>query len=340
MELKDRMLGCLIGAAAGDAMGAATENRTRKQIAEKFGGYVRTFIAPPPDTFARGGKPGQITDDFSMAYVAINEILRLGGVVSHETAVAALLEWSKDEKFFNQFVGPTSRAAINALRDPAAAPVKEFVHNNSSASNGAAMKASPISLFAKGDVDLAIKIVTQMGMPTHGNQLSLAGAAAVAAATNKALQGGTLQEVMEVGIYGAQKGCEIGELKGETLAGPNMEKRIRFAIHLGSIAPSLSEAIDTMANYFDCSGMAADSVPVAFGLAVAAKGNPVEAICAAVNVGNDTDTIATMAGGILGAMTGSAAFPGEWVDILNQVNNYDLDELAKSIEACPVTIED
>ena len=33
-----KILGGLIGAAAGDAMGAATETRTRKQIEEKFGG--------------------------------------------------------------------------------------------------------------------------------------------------------------------------------------------------------------------------------------------------------------------------------------------------------------
>ena len=47
-----KILGGLIGAAAGDAMGAATETRTRKQIEEKFGGYVTDFLAPPDDTFA------------------------------------------------------------------------------------------------------------------------------------------------------------------------------------------------------------------------------------------------------------------------------------------------
>ena len=45
-----KILGGLIGAAAGDAMGAATETRTRKQIEEKFGGYVTDFLAPPDDT--------------------------------------------------------------------------------------------------------------------------------------------------------------------------------------------------------------------------------------------------------------------------------------------------
>ena len=70
-----KILGGLIGAAAGDAMGAATETRTRKQIEEKFGGYVTDFLAPPDDTFARGSKAGQVTDDFSVAYMTLKEVV-------------------------------------------------------------------------------------------------------------------------------------------------------------------------------------------------------------------------------------------------------------------------
>ena len=51
--MSNKYLGCLLGAAIGDAMGAVTEMRTRKQIEEKFG-YVREFLTPPDDTFARG----------------------------------------------------------------------------------------------------------------------------------------------------------------------------------------------------------------------------------------------------------------------------------------------
>ena len=51
--MNNKYLGCLLGAAIGDAMGAVTEMRTRKQIEEKFG-YVREFLTPPDDTFARG----------------------------------------------------------------------------------------------------------------------------------------------------------------------------------------------------------------------------------------------------------------------------------------------
>ncbi|WP_411561589.1 ADP-ribosylglycohydrolase family protein, partial [Salmonella enterica] len=37
---RNKILGCLVGAAAADAMGAATEVRTQQQIKDYFGGWV------------------------------------------------------------------------------------------------------------------------------------------------------------------------------------------------------------------------------------------------------------------------------------------------------------
>lgn len=50
----DRILGGLIGAGAGDAMGAATEARTTEQILAYFGHEVTDFETPPMDTFGAG----------------------------------------------------------------------------------------------------------------------------------------------------------------------------------------------------------------------------------------------------------------------------------------------
>ena len=48
----DRILGGLIGAGAGDAMGAATEARTTEQILAYFGHEVTDFEKPPMDTLS------------------------------------------------------------------------------------------------------------------------------------------------------------------------------------------------------------------------------------------------------------------------------------------------
>ena len=70
----NKILGGLIGAGAGDAMGAATEARTTEQILEHFGHEVIDFEKPPMDTFGAGNEPGQLTDDFSSAYFVARHI--------------------------------------------------------------------------------------------------------------------------------------------------------------------------------------------------------------------------------------------------------------------------
>ena len=99
--MSEKIAGCLIGAAYGDALGAPTENRTREQIFEKWG-YVDRLHDAPSDVYARGNKAGQITDDFSMGYVTIQQILRSENHVNQKVAEGALIEWSKNERFFKK----------------------------------------------------------------------------------------------------------------------------------------------------------------------------------------------------------------------------------------------
>ena len=88
-SLNDRILGCLIGAGAGDAMGAATESRTTEQILQYFGHKVTDFEVTPMDTFAKGNQPGQATDDFSSAYFITRHIIDHDGEITSEVVKEA-----------------------------------------------------------------------------------------------------------------------------------------------------------------------------------------------------------------------------------------------------------
>ena len=72
---QDKILGSLLAAAIGDAMGVTTETRDAEAIKKTFGGIVREFIQPTDDGRGRGAKPGVVTDDFSMAFIIIEEII-------------------------------------------------------------------------------------------------------------------------------------------------------------------------------------------------------------------------------------------------------------------------
>ena len=338
ISLKDRIAGCLIGAAYGDALGAPTENRTREQIFEKWG-YVQEFLAPPEDVFARGNAAGQVTDDFSMAYVTIQEILKAEGRVNEEVAKQALLEWAKNERFLEQFAGPTSKKFINRLRGIDATEQKGFepVNDNRRASNGGAMKIGPVACMGKGNTGKTLKIAEIICCPTHGNPIAMSAACAVANAVCSALKGNDLYQILQDALDGAEKGEKIGE-RGAVVAGPSMKKRLKIAIAMGISSENVSDAMDILRKYFDCSGMAADSVPVSFGLMAAAEGDALQAIEAAANIGNDTDTMATIVGAVLGAYRGKDVFPERVLKRLNEANGYDLEDLAEQMENVTVTV--
>ena len=327
-----KVLGCLLGAAAGDAMGAATETRNRRQIEKLFGGYVTEFLTPPADTFARGSRAGQVTDDFSIAYVTLKEIIK-SGKVDEEIATSALLKWASVPEYFERFAGPTTRARVLELKGEKKAG-EEFVpvNDNNKATNGAAMKAAPIALLAKGDIDDAIDKAITVCRITHDNNIALSGAAAIAAATAAAVkEDADLFDVVRASIYGASKGDEIGRRIGHTLAGASVETRIRWAVSIAMRSENLDQTMNEIADYIGSGLMAVEAVPAAIGLCVAAGGKTVEGICAAVNIGNDTDTVATMVGGILGALNGVDSMPESYMRIIEQENHFALDELAKEI---------
>ena len=330
--LYNRILGGLIGAAAGDAMGAATETRTRNQIRQRFCGYVTDFITPPMDTFARGNTAGQVTDDFSLAYFSLKNILD-AGTINHESLLKGLLEWASIPKYFDRFAGPTTRAMVKKIKGEVPDNT-EFVpvNDNRRASNGAAMKASPIALLSKGDIDKAIKYAIEAGIITHPNNIALSGAAAIAAATAAAMrEKSTIVDIVEASIYGAQEGDKFGRINASTLAGASVETRIRWAVSLASEAPDLKSAVNSIGDYIGSGLMTVEAVPAAIGICVAAGGNVVQGICAAVNIGDDTDTVATMVGGILGTFNGAEAIPEKYMDIIERANGFDLKNFAKRI---------
>ena len=333
MKRYDKILGCLVGAAAGDAMGAPTELRSRSQIKEYFNGGVRDFLPVPDDTIGIGNLPGQITDDFSLAMITVQTILANGGRIDEAVAKEALITWSEHPVWFDRFVGPTTSGAIARMKSGAAAgPGSRLVNNNSTSSDGAAMKIAPAALLSGGDIDKAIDDAITICAPTHPNNIALSGAGAVAAATAAALmEEADLFSVVQAGLYGARKAETLGRAYHEN-AGANVEKRIRLAVSIGMTAESLEEATVQIGDVIG-SGLAAnEAVPAAFGLMVAARGNARDAILAAANIGYDTDTVATMCGGMLGALYGMRDMPDHWLPFINRQNGIDLEDLATQID--------
>lgn len=351
--IRDKILGCIVGAASGDAMGAATECRSSQQIIDYFGDYVTTFVDPPADTFGRCNRAAMCTDDFLQAFYICEEMLNSDGKILAGTMTAAFRRWL-DYPFYQNFTGPTTKKALakkfperqvenlqSTLESGTAAEVVQIINDgNSQASNGGAMKIWPAAVFHPGSIDQAIVSAIEITMYTHSNTLAISAAAAVAAATATALSSSaSLQTVLAAGIYGAEKGVLAAKEYGATIVdGASVAARIKLAISLGQGQHDWRSLVtsrvltDVIGN-----GLAAnEAVPMVFGLLAAAPDNPIEAIYAAVNIGNDTDTIATMVGTIIGALHGSTIFPDDYLTTLNRANSFDLEKLADSLAAVPL----
>ncbi len=336
MELKAKILGSLFGAALGDTMGAPTELRTKELIKQKFGGEVRNILTPPDDTFARGSDAGMVTDDFSLIYYTVRAILDNGGIIDESSANQAILNWAGDERYYNKYVGPTTRAAVERIKGIVGENPYSFICcDNAKASNGSAMKISPAGLFHPGNIGKAVHDAITICRPTHNNNLSIEGACAIAAAVSESLKKeSTIYTIIQAGLEGARMGAEQCKGTCAVLAGPSVEKRIKLAVRIGLTANSLDEATTEIADVVGSGLHISEAVPSVFGIIVSSKGNFMDAIIAAVNIGSDTDTIASMTGAVLGGFCGIDAIPASYCELIEKVNHFNLYSMADEILEC------
>ena len=330
MNTKDKILGSIFGAALGDAMGAITETRSAERIKEDFGGYVDKLMVPPKDCFARNYPLGAVTDDFSLAYFTGKALAKCGGNVTDEVAKSAVLSWAEIPEFFH-FAGPTTENAVKALKGtPVDDPKAYIACNNMRGTNGGGMKIFCVGLINPGNLDKAVEDTVTICMPTHPNDAAICAAAAISTAVAEAMtENATLDSVIGAGVYGAVKGKEVAIRRGASrLAVPSTEKRIHLAVEIAKRGLGWENTMLELRDVIGAGLNAFEAIPCVFGILAANRGDAFGAVKMGVNIGDDTDTVATMAGAIAGALYGMSNLPAEYLDTIDQANHMDLRGLA------------
>lgn len=234
--------------------------------------------------------------------------------------------------FFDRFAGPTTRLAIKRFAGEEVQLSEGIKNKARQATNGAAMRISPIGLINAGDTENAIKDAVIVASVTHNNNLAISGACAVAAAVSEAVRDGSnLYDVIDAGIYGANEGEKIGKANGNNVAGPSVVKRIKMAVDIGFGTGSIDERICNIADIIGTGLHVSETVPTAFGIIAACSGDSMRSISEAASIGYDTDTIATIVGGIVGALNGYSSFPDYFISTMENVNKLDILGLANAI---------
>ena len=336
-RLSAHIHGSLAAAALGDAMGAATEQHEISEIMAEHGGLLRELVAPADDTFSGGNLPGQITDDTSQMFALAEALIDADGELSESAWVRKLVDWSRTSPMA-RMMGPTSRPLLEAIAAGHDTSRIGSVGGSTrkltsfGTTNGAAMRIAPAGLVCPGDLEGAVRLAWLTSRPTHDTQIAAAGAGAIAAGVAHALEvDADVYSVAQACLWGARYGAELGAREGRAVAGPSVARRIELAIEEALRAQGLEDALRRIEASVGNSVMTVESVPAAVGIFVAAGGDPLDTVVGGTNIGNDTDTIAAMAGSLAGALRGIAAVPEELYETVRSVNSEDIPALADGL---------
>ncbi len=323
MDFISKATGCLAGVALGDALGRATEFMTREQIREKFS-WLDHFAAPLDAHPGFADPLGVITDDTEQTLI-IARLLATGELLTAERVADALVAWARDHNGLSSpYLGPSTRRALARLIEGAS----PYETGKQGTTNGAAMRVAPIGVAHPGDFDKALRDAIAASIPTHNTHNAMQAGAAVACAVAQAMtREATIETIIAAAQDGARRGREFGAWSWAT----PLDKRIEFAVRLARQATSLDDALQTLYDYVGVGLDPAESVASAIGIVVAARGEPMTAIFAGVNIGGDTDTIAAIAGGICGALRGIQALDARLVNEVERVNGLDFASIAEKL---------
>jgi ADP-ribosylglycohydrolase len=338
--LTDRILGALCLAGMGDALGAQTEQWTIDEIAQAHQGLVMSFGVPPADTFAgaNDGKRAEVTDDASQMYYLGHALVAADGRLDQQAWIACLLDWAATSPKA-RFMGPSSAGIVKALQNgedvARVGTIGTSLRKMTTVgnTNGAAMRVAPCGLVHPGNLQAACEQAFVTCLPSHDTDVAISAACCIAAGAAQALVQPDPAAVIAACVEGAQIGQRLGQERARRVAGPRMVTRLDMALEIAAQARDDATFLRRMEHAVGNSVLAAESVPAAVGVLAYAGGDPMRTISLSASIGNDTDSIATMAGALAGAMHGAAALPSALHAEFRSVNaaEYALDALAQGL---------
>ncbi|MEU8518510.1 ADP-ribosylglycohydrolase family protein [Streptomyces sp. NBC_01216] len=342
--LDDRITGSLLGAAVGDALGGPVEGYTPEQILERHGGRVDGVVGPWHGDAWRTARPlapyhkgdGHVTDDTLMThalirvYAKVRDHLDAYAVADHlvpdlvgnpvwipelETEALPLHRIFLAEKWI------VTRLHYGHV-DPREAG------NGNIVNCGAAMYMAPVGLVnAANPAGAYAEALDVAGahQSSYGREAAGVFAAAVAAAC---APGATPESVVDAAVSRAKDGTRSAiEAVCEVAA-----RHTDFESAIGPLRTAVAP-FDTVGPEYRSPSLGArrpsrlhstEELPVALGMLLVGSGDYRRTVLGAVNYGRDCDSIATMAGAIVGALRGERAVPAAWAKQVADASRLDL----------------
>jgi ADP-ribosylglycohydrolase len=293
MDLRDRVVGSLLGLALGDALGAPFEFLRARNVPDPIPALELEWLDLPP---------GSTTDDTAMARNLARSLAERGAF-DPDDLVRRHLRWFASDP---PDVGTLTRRVLRRLTegDVASAGAAEEAARaiwrergpEVSAGNGSVMYCPPLGLgYAYRPADL-LELAPRLSALTHADERCRTAVLAVALAVAALVRGEDRRAAAEAGV-GAALEREGGE-------------ELEFLVeHVGRSRP-----IDGPDQ-----GFCLFTAGAAF-QALLAFGEFEPALRHVVGLGGDTDTNAAVAGALLGAFVGVDGLPSAWLERLRDAD--------------------
>ena len=285
----ERYRGCLLGLAAGDALGTALEFKapgTFNPISDMVGGGPFHL------------KPGEWTDDTAMALCLAESLIACRGFNPHDQMERYVRWWRKGHLSSTGAcfdIGNTTRAALERF-EATGNPFSGSSDFNQSG-NGSLMRLAPVPLFYEEYPEEAIEKCGESSKTTHASTIALDACRYFGGLIIGALRGESKETLLSA-FYSPAPGSW-------TASPPH---RVIATIAAGSFKNADPPEIRG-------TGFVADSLEAALWAFHNSK-TFAKGCLMAVNLGDDADTTGAIYGQLAGAYYGQEAIPLSWTDKL------------------------
>ena len=280
----DKIQGCLLGHAIGDAVGAPFEGWSAQNIYDIFGSSINIVKKPSSKTI-------YYTDDTQMS-IGVCEQLILQGEIDEINLCTIFVDNFDSERGYGGGARKLLASGVQAIK------IMEMAKNNlpgGSFGNGAAMRVAPLGLVFGTDIEQLKQQVESSAKPTHTHPLAIEGAQLLA---------------ISIAMVCKKKTIDKNEFL-EILLGHAVNDEYK-----GRLNDALKLSDDESLNSLGSSIKAHESVVTAIMCFLRNIDSYEATIANAISLGNDTDTLAAMAGGLSGAYLGIKHIPQSLLDRL------------------------